>query len=64
MLGLTHVPTDGEYVLIDGVRQRHGKGKYTDGPETYDGDWKCDAMHGKGALCSWFSNVSFACAAV
>ena len=39
---------DGEWVMLDDVRQRHGKGTYTDGPEKYDGDWKCDRMHGKG----------------
>ena len=41
---------DGEWVMLDDVRQRHGKGTYTDGPEKYDGDWKCDRMHGKGTL--------------
>ena len=44
------VIADGEWVMVDGVRQRHGTGTYTDGPEKYDGEWKCDQMHGKGTL--------------
>ena len=31
---------------VKGVRLRHGKGKYTDGAECYEGDWKNDALHG------------------
>ena len=40
---------EGEYVAKGGAKQRHGKGMFTDGVETYTGEWKDDAMHGNGA---------------
>ena len=35
---------------VKGVRQRHGKGKYTDGAECYEGDWENDALHGSDCM--------------
>jgi hypothetical protein len=41
----------GEYrTTSNGVIQRHGHGVYQYGPETYDGQWEGDAMHGRGTF--------------
>jgi hypothetical protein len=39
---------DGQFERVDGVVKRHGHGTYTDGAETYEGEWSHDAMHGQG----------------
>eukprot|EP00741_Cyanophora_paradoxa_P020551 tig00000227_g19838.t1 len=39
---------DGEFLKIDGVMKRHGRGTLIDGDRTYEGDWVMDKMHGKG----------------
>ncbi|CAE7344091.1 Morn2 [Symbiodinium sp. KB8] len=42
----------GEYLEVEGVKTRHGKGRYEDanGQEVYEGEWKGDAMHGSGVF--------------
>lgn len=32
----------------DPVRKKHGMGTYTEGNNSYTGQWNMDAMHGKG----------------
>ena len=39
----------GEYQIQDERRVRHGRGKYVDGPETFEGQWADDKMNGTGA---------------
>ena len=39
---------EGEWQSFGGVRQRHGRGRLQDGPESYDGEWSGDAMCGEG----------------
>eukprot|EP01039_Chlorochromonas_danica_P007365 gene7365-8147_t len=39
---------EGEYEESNGVKVRHGHGKMTVGPESYDGQWEKDSMHGEG----------------
>lgn len=38
----------GEYVKLDGVKIRQGKGTYKDGDEKYTGEWENDCMQGNG----------------
>eukprot|EP00762_Andalucia_godoyi_P001707 ANDGO_07047.mRNA.1 Phosphatidylinositol 4-phosphate 5-kinase 9 len=40
----------GEWQIFDGVRMRHGRGIYTEGAQSYDGEFQKDAMHGFGML--------------
>lgn len=47
---ITRLFTEGEYMVLDGVMVRHGKGTHVDGRETYIGQWQHDAMHGEGIL--------------
>lgn len=51
---LTSGQYEGEFLQVNGVRTRHGKGRYEDanGEEVYDGEWQQDAMHGAGAFRS------------
>lgn len=41
---------DGEWIedIKIGKKMRHGFGKYITGPETYEGNWDFDLMHGQG----------------
>nr|CCA23361.1 conserved hypothetical protein [Albugo laibachii Nc14] len=39
---------EGEYIDEDQRICRHGRGKYTAGPESYEGEWEKDEMHGSG----------------
>lgn len=39
---------EGEYVEKDGLTARQGRGVFTDGVETYEGEWESDVMHGEG----------------
>ncbi len=39
---------EGEWLMVNNVKVREGKGKMVDGEEVYKGDWKGDAMHGEG----------------
>lgn len=44
---------DGEWMMVDGVRCRHGKGLHVDGlvkGQTYQGEWHMDKMHGRGVF--------------
>lgn len=41
---------EGEYMVVDGVKVRHGTGRHIDGKEIYMGQWENDAMHGEGKL--------------
>eukprot|EP00638_Chattonella_subsalsa_P022089 CAMPEP_0117872494 /NCGR_PEP_ID=MMETSP0950-20121206/11114_1 /TAXON_ID=44440 /ORGANISM="Chattonella subsalsa, Strain CCMP2191" /LENGTH=174 /DNA_ID=CAMNT_0005725273 /DNA_START=211 /DNA_END=735 /DNA_ORIENTATION=- len=41
---------DGEWMMENGKRLRHGFGKFVDGPETYEGQWDHDQMHGEGKM--------------
>lgn len=36
--------------VVNGVKHRHGTGRHIDGPETYEGEWVDDMMHGKGSF--------------
>jgi hypothetical protein len=39
----------GEFLTLeDGRKVRHGKGVHVVGPESYDGEWDSDKMHGQG----------------
>eukprot|EP00903_Cladosiphon_okamuranus_P007247 g7033.t1 len=40
----------GQYIMIDGVKRRHGLGTHVNGKEKYVGDWKHDSMHGQGEM--------------
>ena len=42
------VHVEGEYIIVDGVKRKHGRGKYADGHASYQGEWNSDKMHGKG----------------
>merc|ERR1719197_291289 len=44
------LPGQGQYVVDGGVKKRQGKGTFTDGAETYVGEWKDDDMHGAGTF--------------
>lgn len=39
---------EGEYILVDGKPQRHGRGRFADRDVTYDGTWAHDEMDGTG----------------
>jgi hypothetical protein len=41
---------EGEWMEVSGVRQRHGAGKYTDGDETYEGQWANDTLTGDSCI--------------
>eukprot|EP00967_Tisochrysis_lutea_P006531 scaffold7748_cov33-Tisochrysis_lutea.AAC.1 len=44
---------DGDWIIVDGVRQRHGHGLYIDGivkGQSYQGEWQNDKMHGRGVF--------------
>ena len=56
----THSCTEGEWLIKDGVKMRHGTGMFVDGMaegQTYEGEWKDDAMSGRGV----FRYASSAC---
>ncbi len=47
---LRHFPaTEGQYMVIDGVKRRHGTGTHANGKEKYVGEWLNDSMHGEGS---------------
>lgn len=39
---------EGEWKCINGIKYRDGVGKFTYGPEQYEGGWKNDLMNGEG----------------
>lgn len=39
---------EGQYMVIDGVKIRHGLGTHANGKEKYVGEWQHDSMHGQG----------------
>ena len=39
---------EGQYATEDGVRRRNGFGTLTQGPETSEGEWRSDKLHGTG----------------
>lgn len=39
---------EGEFTSVGGKVVRHGIGVLTNGPESYDGEWVHDEMHGRG----------------
>ena len=39
---------DGEVEIRDGIKVRHGRGTYSNGPESYVGAWANDLMNGEG----------------
>jgi len=52
---------DGEWVLADGARQRHGHGLHLDGTvkgQSYEGEWQHDQMHGRGVF-RYSSNAKY-----
>jgi hypothetical protein len=40
----------GEWNIIEGIKKKHGKGKYTEGNNVYEGDFDNDEMHGQGKM--------------
>jgi hypothetical protein len=38
----------GEWTLKEEKKIRHGRGKFEDGPETFEGQWADDKMNGQG----------------
>lgn len=40
--------TEGQYIVMDGVKRRHGHGTHASGNEKYIGEWQYDSMHGQG----------------
>ncbi|CAM9496530.1 unnamed protein product [Chrysoparadoxa australica] len=43
---------EGQYIEDEtGRRSMNGHGTYTDGPESYSGEWKDNKMHGIGKYC-------------
>lgn len=40
---------EGQYMVIGGVKRRHGAGTHTNGKEKYVGEWLNDSMHGQGS---------------
>ena len=44
---------EGEWLIKDGVKMRHGQGIYIDGMaegQTYEGEWQDDTMTGRGVF--------------
>ena len=39
---------EGEWRSVDGLRFRQGQGKFSTGPESYEGTWNEDVMEGEG----------------
>ena len=39
---------EGDCIVVENKKQRHGRGVYINGPEKYDGEWKHDKMEGEG----------------
>jgi hypothetical protein len=39
---------EGEFMVKDGLKSRHGKGRYAGPHFSYEGSWECDVMHGAG----------------
>lgn len=48
-LAIPCLGAEGAFEEVDGKRVRHGAGVFTDGVETYDGEWHADEMHGEGS---------------
>merc|ERR1740133_471549 len=56
--GIFYFPDNSKYeglwLMKDGVKMRHGKGMFVEGvpegsaPQSYEGEWREDAMHGHG----------------
>ena len=48
--------SEGLWLMKDGVKMRHGKGMFVEGvpegstPQSYEGEWREDAMHGFGTF--------------
>lgn len=40
--------SEGQYIVIDGVKKRNGFGTHTNGKDKYIGEWQLDSMHGQG----------------
>lgn len=49
---------EGQYIMIDAVKRRHGLGTHANGKEKYVGEWQHDSMHGEGDL---YEHVSAKC---
>ncbi|CAM9731936.1 unnamed protein product, partial [Laminaria digitata] len=41
---------EGDYIVVEGMKRRHGFGKHVDGKEKYVGQWQNDSMHGEGEI--------------
>jgi hypothetical protein len=50
---------EGEWIQINGVQQRHGEGKYTDGDETYEGNWVNDVLTGDNCVVKLASGARY-----
>jgi len=55
---------EGLWLMKDGVKMRHGKGMFVEGvpegsaPQSYEGEWREDAMHGYGTF-RYASNAKY-----
>ena len=49
---------EGQYATEDGVRRRNGFGTLTQGPETSEGEWVSDKLHGTGR-CAFASGATY-----
>ena len=55
---------EGLWLMKDGVKMRHGKGMFVEGvpegsaPQSYEGEWREDAMHGHGTF-RYASNAKY-----
>mgnify|MGYP001161025826 FL=1 len=49
---------EGQYATEDGVRRRNGFGTLTQGPETSEGEWRSDKLHGTGR-CAFASGATY-----
>ena len=49
---------EGQYATEDGVRRRNGFGTLTQGPETSEGEWVSDKLHGVGR-CAFASGATY-----
>lgn len=48
LLLVWYLHVEGEFVTLDGKVVRHGVGTFVNGPESYEGQWENDQMHGRG----------------
>mmetsp|Transcript_29398 Transcript_29398/g.54436 ORF Transcript_29398/g.54436 Transcript_29398/m.54436 type:complete len:157 (-) Transcript_29398:187-657(-) len=50
---------EGDWRSVDGLRFRQGRGKFTTGPESYEGDWNEDVMEGQEGTYTFSSGAVY-----